>query len=62
VEDRPVIGEAISSGGGITRRFRAGRVCREPGCSTRLSIYNDGDRCSIHEPMSAPRTRGRKIA
>jgi hypothetical protein len=26
-----------------------GRVCAEPGCDTRLSIYNTGDRCARHE-------------
>ena len=43
-------------------RARAGRVCQEDDCQTRLSIYNDGPFCSVHEPMSTPRTRGRKIA
>ncbi|MBW3610420.1 MAG: hypothetical protein M3N37_09300 [Actinomycetota bacterium] len=43
-------------------RAREGRVCREEDCHTRLSIYNDGPFCSVHEPMSTPRTRGRKIA
>jgi hypothetical protein len=43
-------------------RAQAGRVCGEEGCHTRLSIYNDGPYCSVHEPMSVPRTRGRKIA
>ncbi len=26
----------------------AGRVCSEPGCDTRLSIYNTTERCSVH--------------
>ncbi|MDQ3354516.1 MAG: hypothetical protein M3507_08565 [Actinomycetota bacterium] len=42
-------------------RAQAGRICREDGCQTRLSIYNDGAFCSVHTPMSTPRTRGRKI-
>ena len=45
-----------------SRRFTAGRVCKEPGCLTRLSIYNNGKYCSSHEPMVVPRTRGKKIA
>jgi len=45
-----------------SRAFARGRVCREPGCVTRLSIYNGGRYCSEHEPMVVPRTRGRKIA
>ena len=45
-----------------SRSFGGGRVCREPGCSTRLSIYNNGTYCYQHEPMVVPRTRGKKIA
>jgi hypothetical protein len=37
-------------------------VCRQPGCTTRLSIYNNGKFCYQHEPMIVPRTRGKKIA
>jgi hypothetical protein len=44
------------------RTSRRGRVCSEPGCTTRLSIYNDADRCALHQPMESLRTRGRKIA
>jgi hypothetical protein len=44
------------------RSFGKGRVCRHEGCETRLSMYNDGQYCYRHEPMAAPRTRGRKIA
>lgn len=45
-----------------SKKFKAGRVCREIGCGTRLSIYNQGKYCYLHEPMAVPRTRGRKIA
>ncbi len=45
-----------------SRIFAAGRTCEEPGCRTRLSMYNDGERCSLHAPMEVPRTRGKKIA
>jgi hypothetical protein len=37
-------------------------VCAEPGCTTKLSIYNDGECCALHEVMSVPRMRGKKIA
>ncbi|CAN5211943.1 hypothetical protein BH24ACT1_BH24ACT1_07940 [soil metagenome] len=43
-------------------RARPGRICGEDDCQTRLSIYNDGSFCSVHAPMSTPRTRGKKIA
>lgn len=26
-----------------------GRTCAHPDCETRLSIYNAGDECSVHE-------------
>jgi hypothetical protein len=56
-----VRGERISSIEGRTRRSAAGRVCDDPGCETKLSIYNDGRHCSLHAPMVVPRTRGRKL-
>lgn len=43
------------------RRSKNGRVCKEDGCETRLSMYNHGNHCSLHAPMVTPRTRGRKI-
>jgi hypothetical protein len=45
-----------------SKAFGKGRVCREDGCRTRLSLYNPGKFCSLHEPMTVPRTRGKKIA
>jgi hypothetical protein len=32
-------------------RFAEGRTCSEFGCSTILSVYNDGNRCWTHRPM-----------
>jgi hypothetical protein len=43
-----------------TKAFAKGRVCKEPGCETKLSIYNKGKYCYIHQPVMVPRTRGRK--
>lgn len=45
-----------------SKAFKAGRVCRQSGCRTVLSIYNDGAFCYQHEPMFVPRMRGKKIA
>lgn len=45
-----------------SRSFGNGRVCRDPECDTRLSMYNSGAYCYEHEPMAVPRTRGKKIA
>ncbi len=38
------------------------RVCAEEGCTTRLSVYNDAEHCSLHHPAELLRTRGRHIA
>ena len=32
-------------------RYQEGRDCEELGCSTVLSVYNDGNRCWAHRPM-----------
>lgn len=55
-------GVRLTSEEGATPRFESGRVCREDGCATRLSIYNDSPYCSVHTPMVTPRTRGRRAA
>jgi hypothetical protein len=41
--------ELLGAARGPVRRFPAGRVCEEPGCETRLSIYNSRPRCSVHD-------------
>jgi hypothetical protein len=33
------------------RTAPAGRVCGHDGCTTRLSIYNFGSRCSLHASL-----------
>ncbi len=62
MSERAVGGRPISGNDRPSRSFKAGRICRENGCETILSIYNNGSFCSQHEPMTVPRTRGRKIA
>ncbi len=61
IEDTFLVGSRITSTEGSTRRYRTGRVCREDGCQTKLSVYNDGAFCSLHAPMVVPRTRGKKL-
>jgi hypothetical protein len=60
--ERSTSGERTSGTETSTRRRTSARVCQEKGCTTRLSIYNDGQHCSLHAPMITPRTRGKKIA
>ncbi len=43
------------------RPHSKGRICREQGCDTILSIYNESDKCARHE-VTAIRTRGVHIA
>ena len=57
------VGHAITGGSERpSRSFKRGRVCHEDGCTTILSMYNDGKFCALHQPMEVPRTRGKKIA
>ncbi|HEX9969241.1 MAG TPA: hypothetical protein VGB03_03810 [Acidimicrobiales bacterium] len=62
MSERSVPGTPFNGGGRPSKSFGRGRVCKEPGCETRLSMYNSGKHCSQHEPLSVPRTRGKKIA
>lgn len=62
MSERAVVGQPISGNDRPSKAFAKNRVCKEPGCDTRLSIYNNGKFCYAHEPMQVPRTRGRKIA
>ena len=60
--DGSVSGFPISGNTRPSRAHKKDRTCREPGCGTKLSIYNSGKFCYLHEPMAVPRTRGKKIA
>lgn len=57
-----VSGNGINGADRASKAFGKDRLCREPDCETRLSIYNNGKYCYLHEPMAVPRTRGKKIA
>jgi hypothetical protein len=57
-----VAGTSINGADRPSKAFGKDRECREPGCETRLSMYNNGKYCYLHEPMAVPRTRGKKIA
>ena len=62
MRERSVTAHGISGHVRPSKSFSKNRVCRHPGCETRLSMYNNGKYCYQHEPMATPRTRGRKIA
>lgn len=38
-----------------------GRVCSAPGCETKLSRYNAGDRCWQHADATFPTYRGKRL-
>lgn len=42
-------GELLGGARGKVLRFPTGRVCAEPGCRTRLSVYNRRPRCAVHD-------------
>jgi len=62
MSEQAVVGTPIAGNDRPSRAYGRDRVCREQGCGTVLSIYNNGKFCYQHEPMAVPRTRGRKIA
>ena len=43
------------------RIYSKGRICDEPGCESRISMYNRNDRCWLHLGLKVPRVRGRKL-
>ena len=60
MEDRSEKGEQsigatpFTGYGRPSRTFARGRVCSEPGCETKLSIYNGSGYCSVHERSGLP--------
>jgi len=40
--------------------YRSGRICADPGCGTKLSVYNKWDYCWQHEPVHAYIPRGKR--
>lgn len=62
MDETSIVGFRFSSEEGSVKLSATGRVCSHETCGTRLSIYNDGDFCARHEPMTTLRTRGVKIA
>ncbi len=56
-----ISGEVPYDHGRLPRRFARGRVCAEPECNTRLSVYNESDHCALHMAGLMPRVRGSKV-
>jgi anti-anti-sigma regulatory factor len=49
----PSAGVARRSGRGFVESFGEGRTCATPGCTTRLSQYNAGMVCGLHDQSRA---------
>jgi hypothetical protein len=62
MEERALSGDRIIGASTQSRQFARGRICAEDDCTTRLSIYNESEHCSLHHRAVTPRIRGRKIA
>jgi hypothetical protein len=62
MNERSLAGHTLSGSERPSKSFGKDRTCHEPGCTTNLSMYNNGKYCFQHEPMAVPRTRGKKIA
>jgi hypothetical protein len=56
------VGGTPFTGARPSRTFPQGRECREEGCDTKLSIYNEGAYCFLHEQGTVQRLRGKKSA
>jgi hypothetical protein len=58
--DQPILGGSRGRGSGrAPSRFPSDRVCTEPSCHVRVSMYNRNDTCFQHSPIRFPRVRGR---
>jgi hypothetical protein len=44
-----------------SRQTSSGRVCAEPGCATKLSVYNDAAYCWQHADIVFPNYRGKRL-
>ena len=53
-------GAAVRSLPRPNRRYSSGRVCAEPGCGTRLSVYSKWSHCWQHEPAHDYVPRGKR--
>jgi hypothetical protein len=68
LDDEAIGGPIIGAEPHHVKTFPRDRVCEQEGCSTRLSMYNQGSLCAAHDERGAPlcvhvtRTASRKAA
>jgi len=45
----------------LSRTTSSGRTCMEPGCTTKLSVYNTSELCWQHAEVVFPNYRGKRL-
>jgi hypothetical protein len=60
VADERWRGAAVRTLPRANRKYTTGRVCAEPGCETKLSVYNKWQFCWQHEPVHQYVPRGKR--
>jgi hypothetical protein len=53
-------GAAVRTLPRANKRYKSGRVCADPGCGTKLSMYNKWQYCWQHEPVHSYVPRGKR--
>ena len=53
-------GAAVRTLPRANKRYTSGRVCADPGCGTKLSMYNKWQYCWQHEPVHSYVPRGKR--
>ena len=53
-------GAAVRTLPRANKRYTPGRVCADPGCGTKLSMYNKWQYCWQHEPVHSYVPRGKR--
>lgn len=60
MQDEVYRGASVRSLPRANKRYEKGRVCAQPGCGTKLSIYSKWKYCWQHEPVHDYVPRGKR--
>jgi len=61
LDDEAIGGQIVGGDSHRVRVFPGGRVCAHDGCSTRLSVYNRGDVCALHDRLGGALASPRRV-
>lgn len=53
-DDEAIGGPIIGAEHHRVKAYPRDRVCEQEGCSTRLSVYNHGPLCAVHDDRGVP--------